>query len=183
MLNVLRNVLVRLRSECLASGYEVLLEADVSGWLFHLLLTQPEIQAEQIHFDTRVCGADARKRFDVVIGGVQAQLHGRPCIEPQLVVEVKVFPRIGFTHQQHRVHYEHVLGSDLRKLGGLAAVAGLCASLIVDGAGYLEGTYQGHNRRAHMIETRDRVAPEAHVFMARLAGGTWQLEHSPGRSG
>ena len=114
MLNIFRKVIQRFKDECLALGYEMLLEADVCGWLFHLLLTQTEVNPEQIHLDTRVFNADGR--FDIAIGSLHTGPNGRPCIQPQLIVEVKIFPRIGFTDQQHRVHYEHVLNDDLPKL-------------------------------------------------------------------
>lgn len=175
MLKVFQQVLERLKDECLALGYEMLLEADVSGWLFHLLLTQPEVNKQQIHLDTRVCKADGR--FDVAIGPLQTIASGRPCINPQLVVEVKIFPRIGFTDQQHRVHYEHILNDDLPKLGRLDSAIELRAVLIVDGRGYLEGTYQGSNRREYLIKKRNEVASGVHVFIIRLIDGNWQIEH------
>lgn len=175
MLNVFRNVLNRLKSECLALGYEMLLEADVSGWLFHLFLTQPEVNPQQIHLDTRVCNADGR--FDIAVGPLQTMANGRPCIHPQLVAEVKIFPRIGFTDQQHRVHYEHILNDDLPKLGGLDPAIEFRTALIVDGRGYLEGTYQGYNRREYLINRRNEVASGVHVFIVRLVNGNWQIEH------
>jgi hypothetical protein len=175
MLNMFQNVIQRFKNECLALGYEVLLEADVCGWLFHLLLTQSEVNPQQIHLDTRVLDADGR--FDIVMGSLRTRANGRPCIEPQLIVEVKIFPRIGFTEQQHRVHYEHVLNDDLPKLGGLNPDIGLRAALIVDGRGYLEGTYQGHNRRDYLIKKRNQIARGIHVFIISLADGHWQIEH------
>lgn len=175
MLNVLQNILQRLKNECLASGYEILLEADVSGWLFHLLLTQPEVNPQHIHLDTRVCNADGR--FDIAIGPVHTGANGRPCIRPKFVVEVKIFPRIGFTDQQHRVHYKHILNDDLPKLSRLDSAIGLRAALIVDGRGYLEGTYHGHNRRDYLISRRNQIAPGVHLFIVHLADGNWQIEH------
>ena len=175
IIGVFRKVLERLQSECFASGYEMLLEADVSGWLFHFFLTQPEIKRQQIHLDTRVCSADGR--FDIAVGPLQTPANARPCIQPQIVVEVKIFPRIGFTDQQQRVHYEHIINDDLPKLGRLGPAIELRTALVVDGRGYLAGTYQGHNRREYLINRRNEVAAGAHVFMVRLADGDWQIEH------
>jgi len=175
MLNVFQTVLERLKTECLALGYEMLLEADVVGWLFHLLLTRPEISLQQIHLDTRVCNADGR--FDIAIGPLHTITNGRPCITPQAVVEVKIFPRIGFTDQQHRVHYVHILDDDLPKLGGLDPALELRTALILDGRGYLKGTYQGHDRHKYLIDRRNEVASGVHVFIVSLADGNWQIEH------
>lgn len=175
MLNMFQNVLQRFVNEGLELGYEVLLEADVSGWLFHLLLTQPEVNPQQIHLATRVCNSNGR--FDIAIGPVHTGLNRRPCIQPQLVVEMKIFPRIGFTDQQQRVHYEHVLNDDLPKLGGLDPDIELRSALIVDGRGYLEGTYQNYNRREYLINKRNEIASRIHVFIIRLVDGNWQVEY------
>jgi len=177
MLNIFQNALQRLKSECLALGYEMLLEADVSGWLFHLLLTQPEVKPQQIHLDTRVCNSDGF--FDIAIGPIHTVPNGRPCVQPQLVVEVKIFPRIGFNDQQHRVHYKHILDDDLPKLGGLDSTIELRAALIVDGRRYLEGSYQGYNRHEYLIKRRNEVASGTHVFIICLTDNDWQIEHEP----
>ncbi|MBA7664634.1 hypothetical protein ES703_72695 [subsurface metagenome] len=177
MLNTFENILQRLKNECLASGYEMLLEADVSGWLFHLLLTQPEVNPQQIHLGARICNADGR--FDVVIGPIHTETDKRPCIQPQLVAEVKIFPRIGFTGPQHRVHYEDILNKDLPKLGKLNPAIELRTALIMDGRGYLQGTYQGYNRREYLIKRRNDIAPGAHVFILHFTDNNWQIEHEP----
>lgn len=177
MLNTFKNVLQRFKNECLASGYEMLLEADVSGWLFHLLVTQPEINPQQIHLDTRICNVDGR--FDVAIGPLRIGVNERPCIQPQLVVEIKIFPRIGFTSQQHRVHYEHILNDDFPKLGKLNSAIELRMALIVDGQGYLQGIYQGHNRQEYLIKKRNDITPRAHVFILYLTENNWQIKHIP----
>jgi hypothetical protein len=181
MLKTLHDTLDNLDRLCLSTGYELLLEADVVGWLFHLLLTQPTIDPKEIHLDTRVCNADPGKRFDVAAGALRPRLQGRPCVEPRLVVEVKIFPRIGFTDQQHRVHYEHVLHDDLPKLGSLGPSVECRASLLVDGRGYLDGTYQGRNRRDTVLGTRDEIAPGVHLFLLRhKTDRNWRLEDEPG---
>ncbi len=175
MLEIFKQVIDRFKNDCLLTGYEPLLEADVSGWFFHLLLTSPRFNPKEVHLDTRVCGADGR--FDIVIGTLKIGVSERPCIEAHSVIEIKVFPRIGFTNPQHRVHYEHILNDDLRKLGTLKPVTGFLAALIVDGRGYLKGNYNCKNRREYLINIRDQIAPSAHVFMIRLEGGGWYIDH------
>lgn len=180
MLDVFQNVLERLKGECLAKGYEMLLEADVSGWLFHLLLTQPEVKLQQIHLGARVCNA-GRRFFDIVVGSLQTGAKVRPCTHPRLVVEVKNFPRIGFTNSQHRVRYEEILNEDLPKLDELDSTIESRVSFIVDGKGYLEKTCKKnnkkHNRREYLISKRNEVASGVHIFIMRLADDTWQIEH------
>jgi hypothetical protein len=166
----------RLINECLSKGYEVTLEADVSGWLFHLFLTQPEINLQQIRLNTRVCNVN-RLFFDIAIGPLQIIANRRPCINPQLVVEIKIFPRIGFTNQQCSVHYKHILNDDLPKLGRLDRAIKLRTALIIDGRGYLEGAYKGYNRREYLINRRNEVASGVHVFIVSLSDGKWQIKH------
>lgn len=175
MLNVFQKVIDRLKNECLESGYETLLEADVSGWLFHLFLMQSEVEPRELHLDTRVLNADGR--FDIAVGPLTTGANGRPCVEARMVAEVKLFPRIGFTDQQHRVHYEHILNDDLRKLGGLDPAVGLRVALIVDGRGYLGGTYQGYNRRDYLINRRNNIAPRVHICIIHAVGEDWQIEY------
>jgi len=175
MLNTFKNVLQRLKNECLASGYEMLLEADLSHWLFHLLLTQPEVSPQQIHSDTRICNINGR--FDIVIGPLHMETDKRPCVQPQLVAELKIFPRIGFTDQAHRVHYKHILNDDIPKLGRLNPAIQLRTALIVDGRGYLQGTYQGYNRWDYLIKKRNDIASGVHVFMMHFADNNWHIEH------
>jgi hypothetical protein len=174
MLNVLQKATQQLKDEWQALGYEILMEADVVGWLFHFLVTQPEVQQE-VHLDTRVC--NAKGRFDLAIGPIKTRAN-KPCIQPKCVIEVKIFPRIGVTEQQHRVHYKHILDDDLLKLSELDPTIEFCAMLMVDGRGYLEGTYQDNNRKEYLIRRRNQIAPRVHVFIIRLVDGSWQDEHS-----
>jgi|GEM_PF-1683623 len=175
MLHVLQKVLKQFKDKCLEQGFEIILEADVCGWLFHFLVRQPECEPHQIHLDTRVC--NTKGRFDIVIGSLRSGADGRPCVHPKFVIEVKIFPRLGFTDQQHRVHYEHVLNDDLRKLGEVEPATGFRAALIVDGRGYLQGTYKEYNRRDYMIERRNQIASGVHLFIVHLADGHWQIIH------
>jgi len=174
MLSVFQNVLRSFVAESLEKGYEMLLEADVMGWIFHILLTQPSISPGEVHLSTRVLHSTGF--FDLVIGQIQTLEAGRPCIRPELVVEAKIFPRIGFTDQQHRVHFEHILNDDLRKLGTLSREIKL-TELIVDGRGYLSGTYRDQNRLKYLINKRDEVAPSVHLFIIHRVEGRWKIAH------
>ena len=94
MLNTFCRVLLRLKGAC-TNHYEMLLEADVCGLLFYLLLTEPEIESREVHLDTRVDNyGDGRP--DVAVGPIEVVEEGRPCVKPKLLVEVKLFPERGF---------------------------------------------------------------------------------------
>jgi hypothetical protein len=74
----------------LIDDFKPLLEADVLGYLYHLWASKLNI-ADKLHLDARICAAP-RQRFDFVIGEMDHNAK-RPCIRPELVVEVKSFPR------------------------------------------------------------------------------------------
>jgi len=175
MLETFKIILKRFKEEGLMMGYEMLLEADACGWLFHLLLMQPGINKKEIHLDTRVC--ETRGRFDLVIGPInKTPMRGRPCVNPRFVVEVKLFPRIGFTGQQYKKRYERIINEDLPKLGKLDLP--VSASLIIDGCRYLEGTYEGCNRYDYLVKIRNKIAPKAHIFMIHLIDDdNWRIDH------
>jgi len=83
----------------------------------------------------------------------------RPAIVPRLVLEFKAFP-IGFTPQQHSVHFRHVL----EDLGKLKEIASACADgrgiVLFDGDGYLTET-----RLSAILETRDRADVRIRVYL------------------
>src|SRR3990170_100213 len=96
-----------------------LVEADISGYLYHVLATQSGGDVRLIHLDTRVLGAAGNEKYDLVIGGVVGtedlrrlveNIRGkldevkekqvpsrfeveklRPMIWPDLVLEIKLF--------------------------------------------------------------------------------------------
>jgi hypothetical protein len=181
MLNVFQNSLERLISECLLKGYVMLLEADVYGWLFHILITDDRIKPDQIHLVTRICCADESKKFDIVFGDIQNNAWDgkgkRPCVDPKLVIEVKLFPSIGFITADHRENYVNLIKGDLPKLNELNEK--LCAVLVVDSYGYLQGNSHGSktNRLDELISTRNSLAPKVHIFIVRLINNDWKIEY------
>jgi len=180
MFKIFEKTIDQFINDCLSAGYEPLLEADVSGWLFHLFLISPELNHTEVHLDTRVYDTDGR--FDIAIGPLKIGSKGRPCVEAHSVIELKVFPRVGFTDQQHRVHFEHILNDDLRKLGGLKQV-NFISAVIYDGRNYLDGNYKGISRREYLINRRDQIASLAHIFIIRPEGGEWYIDHKPPKDG
>ena len=178
MLDIFQKALNRLRDECLVTGYELLLEADVVGWLFHILLTEPGVEPKDVHLSARLSEAQGFF-FDIAVGAIESASGKRPAVSARLAVEVKLFPRIGFTDQQHREHFDKVINKDLPKLGSIRDSAEVRASLLVDAAGYLNGRYAGENRKEVVIRTRDKVAPGAHVFIVQLQDNQWEVEHTP----
>jgi hypothetical protein len=109
---ILKMVLTEFSKNYIDQRFKPLLEADISGYLYHLWISKLNI-ADKLHLDARICTAP-RQRSDFVIGEVDYSTK-RPCIKPELVVEVKSFP-LSMTPQQHRVHYLHVIEKDIPKL-------------------------------------------------------------------
>ena len=175
MLTMLETVLRSMCSEFTQHDYHFLVEADVCGWLFHLLLLEPSVTANQVHLDTRVRGAMKNAKYDVAIGPVSDD-GDRPCVDPVLVIEVKLFPETGFTDQANRVHYEHVLNDDLIKLALLAGAVPDRVELLVDGCEYLRGRYAGQQRLEYLTLARDQVAPGVQILLLRLQNDEWVVE-------
>ena|SRR2546425_4165444 len=177
-----------------------LLESDIVGYLYYLLLVRSGGDASCWHLDTRLRGAEANEKFDLVFGPVvwgeqqrsellerlgaslsehQRKLIGskmflnglRPVVEGSLIVEVKLFAT-GFTPQQHNVHLLQAL-EDIARLGSLCQ---LCphgrAVLLVDADSYLKA-----ERRKRIIEARGQtdLALRIYVCDGRKAGqAAWQ---------
>nr|MBN2278360.1 hypothetical protein [candidate division Zixibacteria bacterium] len=149
-------------------SFKPLLEADVVGFLYHLLISKAKVSVAELHLDTRVRGARKNDKLDIVIGDISTENIRRPVIVPRMVIEVKVFP-IGFDAQQHRVHYEHVLNDDLPKLQRISQRKPDTAvvELLYDECPYLDGKYKTQNRIDYLLSMRDKIAQSAKVIVAK----------------
>ena len=159
------------------SNYQPLLEADVAGWLFHLFITTSDsIQAlENLHLDTRVLNA-LNSKFDVVVGKYSYPDNQRACLDPRIVIEIKLFPSEGFNDSQQNVHFLHIINDDLKKLGSLPNTIQCRCSLIVDAAKYLRGK---HNRqmRSEVIKTRrNEIAQGVDIYFLKYENTNWSYE-------
>lgn len=144
-----------------------ILEADMSGYLYFLFVQQREGDASKWHLDTRVLGAAANDKFDLVHGDVldssrrQAAIVSqlgdslseehrrmvaskvfaallRPAVQPTLILEVKFFAP-GFTPQQNREHFRHAI-EDIQRLKTLRTLYPDCrAMILVDCLSYTNG--------------------------------------------
>lgn len=113
-----------------------ILESDVVAYLYHLWITRFG-EASNLHLDTRVY-EKLDSKFDFVVGKVDYGA-GRPCMtKPELVAELKAFP-YGFSDQQHRVHYLHVIKDDLPKLHSLKIPVDSRYEILFDEDDYLQG--------------------------------------------
>jgi len=119
--------------------FDPILESDIVGYLYHLwisLFGSPDT----VHLNTRLCESLKRK-FDFVVGNVNIE-ESRPCVKnPELVVEVKVFPR-GMSSPQHREHWRKVVEKDIPKLAKLRTSLKKRYLLLFDEADYLKGQYR-----------------------------------------
>ncbi|GHT58284.1 hypothetical protein FACS1894109_12250 [Spirochaetia bacterium] len=166
--------------------YQPLLEADVAGWLFHIMISAKDFynsKKEEIHLETRVTNQPQVKP-DIVIGEVNQNPEGqRICIDPRVVIEIKLFPSKGFTNSQHFVHLEHVLEDDLPKLKLILEENRkcLCYSLIIDGDSYLEkefkkGKYESTTTRWQIINERNNSNKNIVLYFIKFSGNRWSWE-------
>ena len=155
------------------------MEGDVAGWLFDLLLTEPAVDPLAVHGQARVVGGGDRDKYDIAVGPV-VETAKRPAVRAEAVVEMKVFPRIGFGTDQHSVHYTQLLG-DVARLGTLGAVVPVCAVVVIDGCRYLQGKPLGVQRHERLVVTRNEEAPGTHIFVLSLVEGVWQTMYDAPR--
>ena len=139
-----------------------ILEADVVGYLYYLWISKMG-DASKVHLDTRIFGFEDRK-FDFVVGDVNFNA-GKPCIKPEFVIEIKSFP-IGFTNQQHRVHYLHVIEDDIPKIGKLKEPSDNRYILLFDEDNYLKGfDRKSKSTRIDRIRTtRNAIDPRIEII-------------------
>ena len=131
--------------------FKPLLEADVTAYLYHRLLSNG-CTLPSLYSETRVCGiGDERRKYDIVIGEVDTRFA---CMKPVLIAQVKCFQRWGQTPQQHRIRFEEIIGNDLESLKEISAAFPIGRVEVVTDfvfkaktVGYLNGTWQKHTRR------------------------------------
>ena len=152
-----------------------ILEADICGFLYHLIIVNGLCTLDNIHLETRVQGSHSpNDKFDIAIGAINNPLSRRPVVIPDLVGESKMFP-IGFDDQQHNVHFLHVLNDDLRKLGQLNYPGATKLEILYDERDYLRGKCRGVNRDKMIMDTRNTIAPGAHIIFARKIKNNWSV--------
>lgn len=154
------------------SNYEFLLEADLCGWLFHKIITQLD-DYNKLHLDTRA--NNSNDKYDIVIGEILTPDNGRTFVNPITVAEVKIFPLVGFTQQQHYVHFRHIIDDDLRKLRNINNNVEK-ALIIMDGCGYLSGRHKGVIRSQFLRNKRDEISNRIKIYLLKIENDRWIYE-------
>ena len=131
--------------EFLNSGFEILMESDLVALLFHSYLFTEKELLNKIHIETRILNIE-RKRIDFSIGKVTNE-NKRPSINPELIIECKVFPN-GFDSKQLRRRVREVKG-DVEKVGLLKL--NVPKFILV----FHYHDYLNNNRKAEIIELRN----------------------------
>lgn len=148
-----------------------LMEADVDGYLLHILLEQHAYPAIELHQNARILGL-SKRRYDLVSGRIDLQpaSEKRAAVTtPGLVVQGKFFPRWGFDAQQQNVHLDGVIDDDIPTLEEAfrAWPEATACSLLVDLyltpnlKGFLSGRRAGRRRI-------DTLAEQCHAAGAFL---------------
>lgn len=166
---IIEELLQTLSQDYANGNFVPILEADIVGYLYSLWISKFG-SASGVHLDTRIC-AIPDKRFDFVIGEVDYH-HKRPCIaKPELVIEVKSFP-FGFTDQQHRVHYYHVIEDDTPKLANMKEPLDNRYILLFDEDDYLKGfdTLSKTSRISRIMQVRDELDSRIKIVHVRKIG-------------
>jgi len=130
-----------------AGRFVPLLEADIAGYVYHVLVKGFAGDAKLVHLSTRLLGTGGKDKYDLVIGevldtqtlkelviqragdkldsdtkrilGLKSVRSGfRPSVRGQLIIEFKHFAD-GFDPQQLRIHAQQAI-EDVRKLVKLA---------------------------------------------------------------
>ena len=165
----IEELLQKLSLDYTNGNFVPILEADIVGYLYHLWISNFG-SASRVHIDTRVCASPDR-RFDFVIGEVNYH-HKRPCVgEPELVIEVKSFP-FGFTDQQHRVHYRHVIEDDIPKLANMKEPTDNRYILLFDEDDYLKrfDTASKTSRISRIMQVRDELDSRIKIVHVKKIG-------------
>jgi len=160
---VIGKVLEKLVADYAMNKFIPILEADVVGYLYHLLILEAG-DASRIHLDTRIC-LFGNSKFDIVMGAMCYE-YKRPCIkEPELVIEANAFPK-GFTRNQYRKRYQKTIEEDIPKLAHLAKPPKDRYILLFDENNYLRGYDRKtkSSRIDRIIMTRNNSDPSIKII-------------------
>lgn len=110
------NEIIKQVLKYLNEGYIILLESDLVGLMFHSYLMQKENDPKKIHINTRIKQSKSdREKIDFVIGKISFPENSRPRIEPEIIVEVKAIPEVGFNDDQKKKRFETII-QDIEKI-------------------------------------------------------------------
>lgn len=155
-LELLQNSLRDLCDVFNQKAFQPILEADVAAYLYHRLLIYG-CPLSNLYSETRVCGvAGQMRKFDLVIGRLDV---AHVCIQPLLIVQIKHFPRWGFTQAQYKRRFFRIISKDIESLrqaanvlpfGQIEIVADFVYKLLL--TGYLDGKWNNRRRLDVLID-------------------------------
>lgn len=183
MLEQLLDIAEEMGNLCNEGTYEPILEADVSGYIYHALI-QRKLPLRRLHLDTRIFFADNdNQRFDLAIGDLDNRPDGQKkrAIIPELVLEAKVFPE-DFSDQQHSQHYREILRRDVPKLQTITQTSIARILFLFDEANYLTRSKCRGTKRTKIDEInliRTKKCKEIQIIYANrlLPSHPWQVQN------
>jgi hypothetical protein len=159
--------------EFLNNGYTVLLESDVVGLMMHFCLSDPEIENNQVHIDTRIKQSkkDSQK-IDLAIGEICKQAETRPRVDANAIYEFKSIPESGFNDKQKRIRFGKIL-EDILKIQELKLAISRWI-VVYDGVGYFD-----EERRGQIIEFRDKNDEGIEIVFVQKENDNWVRKYYP----
>jgi len=116
MINKKFNKIIELILKYINEGYVILLESDLVSLMFHSYLLLEENIPNKIHINSRISQSKSdREKIDFVIGEIINPKKLRPKIEPEIIVEVKAIPELGFNDRQKEKRYQTII-KDIKKI-------------------------------------------------------------------
>ncbi|OGU28213.1 MAG: hypothetical protein A2057_01960 [Ignavibacteria bacterium GWA2_35_9] len=152
MINKKFNKIIELILKYINEGYVILLESDLVSLMFHSYLLLEENIPNKIHINSRISQSKSdREKIDFVIGEIINPKKLRPKIEPEIIVEVKAIPELGFNDRQKEKRYQTII-QDIKKIKNLNLKVPRYI-LIFDGVNYFEDKIEMIIQERNTVDT------------------------------
>lgn len=156
----------RIAADANSGSFKPILEADLQGYLYHLLLSETGFTARDVHLNTRLyVSKNDNDKFDLAIGKiVNRKTDKRPSVDPEVVVEIKMFAS-GFTNQQKCRRFRGI-SEDMDRLADLKVnKKTLLIQLVYDDTGHLVNGNRGESRKQKLIQHCESLRRDVRLIL------------------
>lgn len=159
--------------------FSPILEADVVGYLYHLLIQKNICKAHLLHIDTRVAFGPNGAKVDMAVGKlIPVGSKETPAVAARMIIECKVFVE-GFGSGRRGGAYSSLFSRDLPKLRKYAIANKKCrlVMLILDEKGYLNDEDTKRDRLRQLIQERNKKCRAVKIILAQnnAEDGSWRV--------